>query len=304
MFASALTLMLRSQGIPARIVIGFYGGDTNPLTDSIMIRGYHAHAWVEAYLRPEDCTPAMIDAGLASHGGAWLRLDPTPPTSTINVGVGTEAIEFARAMWQEYVLGMSANSTTYENTGYSSPLMDLIDRLQIDRWSSQFMEMDDALQSGQFRSILVLLIIFPPLLTWLATVLLNYQSIRRGERPKRWIRNFFANAVSFFSPRLGKWILGNEREFRISAPFYDRLIAVLKTKGLERSSIQSQRDFALRVSQEFADHPRAAMISSVVQEISEIYNQVRFGQQTVPTDLLEQIEICLDDLESTLESSL
>lgn len=60
-FASALTLMCRAVGIPARIVTGFYSDE---VTDDgkLIIRACDAHAWVEAY----------ID----EHG--WITLDATP----------------------------------------------------------------------------------------------------------------------------------------------------------------------------------------------------------------------------------
>ena len=51
-FASALCLMLRSQNVPSRVVIGFRG-EWNPLTEDFVVRQFHAHAWVEAYLEPD-----------------------------------------------------------------------------------------------------------------------------------------------------------------------------------------------------------------------------------------------------------
>jgi protein-glutamine gamma-glutamyltransferase len=62
-FASAMVLLLRSQGIPARLAAGFLGGEYNPLSGYYIVRQSNAHAWVEAYLP---------DAG-------WSEFDPTPP---------------------------------------------------------------------------------------------------------------------------------------------------------------------------------------------------------------------------------
>ena len=45
-FASAMTLMLRSQGIPARMVVGFHGGEFNQRDQSYIVRAWHAHSWV------------------------------------------------------------------------------------------------------------------------------------------------------------------------------------------------------------------------------------------------------------------
>jgi len=60
-FASAMTVMLRSQGIPARYVVGYTTGQ-EVSQDTYQVRGMNAHAWVEVY---------FPDVG-------WVRFDPTP----------------------------------------------------------------------------------------------------------------------------------------------------------------------------------------------------------------------------------
>nr|MDP9122212.1 transglutaminaseTgpA domain-containing protein [Acidobacteriota bacterium] len=62
-FASSMVLMLRSEGVPARLVTGFLGGEYNPFEGYYIVRNSNAHAWVEAYLA----------------GQGWQILDPTPP---------------------------------------------------------------------------------------------------------------------------------------------------------------------------------------------------------------------------------
>jgi protein-glutamine gamma-glutamyltransferase len=64
-FASVMTIMLRSLGIPARYVSGFHGGDYNDVGGDYIIRERHAHSWVEAYFP----------------GYGWLTFDPTPPAA-------------------------------------------------------------------------------------------------------------------------------------------------------------------------------------------------------------------------------
>lgn len=70
-YASALALLLRSQRIPARIVIGFRGADWNPAWKTHEIRAYHAHAWVEAFIGPRG-----LDGRISR--GRWVPFDPTP----------------------------------------------------------------------------------------------------------------------------------------------------------------------------------------------------------------------------------
>jgi transglutaminase-like putative cysteine protease len=60
-FASALAIMLRTQGIPSRLVTGFSATNQNPMTGYYDIHALDGHAWVEAY---------VDDIG-------WLELEPT-----------------------------------------------------------------------------------------------------------------------------------------------------------------------------------------------------------------------------------
>jgi hypothetical protein len=64
-YASGLVLMLRSVGIPCRLVQGFRGRELDE-HDEVHVRFTHAHSWAEA-LVPDP-------AG----GEMWVRLDPTP----------------------------------------------------------------------------------------------------------------------------------------------------------------------------------------------------------------------------------
>lgn len=98
-FASAMVLMLRSQGIPARFVTGFLGAEFNPLEDYYIVRQQNAHAWVEAY------TPAR----------GWRLYDPTPPDGRPVIaqpGLGlllTQLYDFINFRWDRYVLTYGAD---------------------------------------------------------------------------------------------------------------------------------------------------------------------------------------------------
>ena len=73
-FATALVLMLRSQGIPAVLVLGFKGCEPTDEPGRYVVRQAHAHAWVEALI--EDFQPRPW-WGVASPS-RWRSLDPTP----------------------------------------------------------------------------------------------------------------------------------------------------------------------------------------------------------------------------------
>lgn len=61
-YASALVIMLRHLGIPARLVAGFGSGEFNQITGYYEVRASDAHAWVEVYFP----------------GSGWVPFDPTP----------------------------------------------------------------------------------------------------------------------------------------------------------------------------------------------------------------------------------
>jgi transglutaminase-like putative cysteine protease len=61
-FASSMAVMLRTIGIPSRVVTGFRSDEFNDLTGNYVVRAKDAHAWVEAYFP----------------GYGWQTFDPTP----------------------------------------------------------------------------------------------------------------------------------------------------------------------------------------------------------------------------------
>ena len=67
-FATGLTLMLRSAGIPCRLVVGFRGADAKnslePDNGWYVVRQSHAHAWVEALVGQHGKIARMIDMGM------------------------------------------------------------------------------------------------------------------------------------------------------------------------------------------------------------------------------------------------
>lgn len=60
-FASAFAFVLRAAGVPARVVVGYQGGEINPVDQVLQVRQSAAHAWNEVWLA----------------GRGWVRVDPT-----------------------------------------------------------------------------------------------------------------------------------------------------------------------------------------------------------------------------------
>lgn len=60
-YASAFALLMRTAGIPSRIVLGYLGGEDNDIGGYKIVRQSDAHAWVEVLIG----------------GRGWVRVDPT-----------------------------------------------------------------------------------------------------------------------------------------------------------------------------------------------------------------------------------
>jgi transglutaminase-like putative cysteine protease len=93
-FAAALAVMLRSLGIPARVINGFQRGDWNPYGRYFMVRFRDAHSWVEAYVG----------------GPGWMTLDPSPRGEVppeLASGPMSLYLDSLRMRWHRYVINWS-----------------------------------------------------------------------------------------------------------------------------------------------------------------------------------------------------
>jgi transglutaminase-like putative cysteine protease len=90
-FASSMAVMLRTLGIPSRVVNGFRTGEFNDLTSQYVVRASNAHSWVEAYF--------------PNHG--WVAFDPTPGASIPARTGWSRASLYVDAMasfWREWIV--------------------------------------------------------------------------------------------------------------------------------------------------------------------------------------------------------
>lgn len=64
-YAGSFVFLMRAAGIPARVVLGYQGGELNPVGRYLIVRQSSAHAWAEVWLE----------------GQGWVRVDPTATVS-------------------------------------------------------------------------------------------------------------------------------------------------------------------------------------------------------------------------------
>jgi transglutaminase-like putative cysteine protease len=84
-YASAFAVLMRSAGVPARIVLGYQGGEVNPMGGHMIVRQSDAHAWNEVWLE----------------GVGWRRVDPTSAVAPerIEMGRSGSLIDGVAAEW-------------------------------------------------------------------------------------------------------------------------------------------------------------------------------------------------------------
>jgi len=121
-FASAMVVMLRSVGIPARIVTGFHGSEFNKVTGSYIVRARDAHSWVEAYIA----------------GAGWATFDPTPAGPAPPVNAWTRMMLYmdaAREFWREWVVNYDASHQSSLASSAMSQSRQSFDRFRM--WAAE-----------------------------------------------------------------------------------------------------------------------------------------------------------------------
>lgn len=110
-YASALTVLLRAAGLPARVVMGYQGGELNSIGGYYIVRQSDAHAWTEVWLEDEGwvrvdgvaaVAPERVALGFDRFGGQGVG------AAAFRTGWGRQAVLFWDAIetrWQAWIIG-------------------------------------------------------------------------------------------------------------------------------------------------------------------------------------------------------
>ncbi|MFQ5777367.1 MAG: DUF3488 and DUF4129 domain-containing transglutaminase family protein [Terriglobia bacterium] len=239
-FASALTVMLRSLGIPARPVNGFLTGEYNEVGGNYIVRASDAHTWVEVYFP----------------GVGWVEFDPTPPDPNAPTPTWwTKVQHYGDAFdlwWDEWVVNydflhqrqLARNARTALGWARASRHWFRQTRRSL---TARLHNFGDRLLSSPYAV---------PGAILLALILL---SAARGQALVTALR--------------ARWLLrrGGAQSLRAdhAAVLYQRLVAILRRKGYRKRPAQTPLEFA-------ASLPPAELASNV-EEFTHVYNRLRFG---------------------------
>ncbi|HMH44009.1 MAG TPA: DUF3488 and transglutaminase-like domain-containing protein, partial [Pyrinomonadaceae bacterium] len=207
-FATAMAVMLRTQGVATRVVNGFLPGEYNQAAGAFTVRQSDAHSWVEVYF-PQTNT--------------WITFDPTPAagrTARTRSGLAGALSKYSEAfelMWFQYVIGYDKQEQRSLVTSLRKDLMDFQDSI-----------------NRIYRSRSALSFVMKPVLIGLLslTSLGMVLFITRRVRHLGWRRG------------LKVWQTGTESE-TTRVDFYERLLAILARRGLRREAHQTPLEFAL-----------------------------------------------------------
>jgi hypothetical protein len=295
-FASALALMLRSRGIPARIATGYKGGEFNMLGQYFVVRQKHAHAWVEAWM-PPGAVPDVEIAGTPHNGGCWYRLDPTPASQQSLAGMAdtslqaqiSDTFDYIELLWRDYVVNLNAFrqhqaviDPATANTLDSLPSW--IDARSMDRW---------------FRR---------------AGERLGLPMPRRSASPQRRIVDWQAVAImagslaglvtlvqvaSFLFRKLSSWFASRHdprKRFHRPPTFYIRLERLLARMHLRRAAGKTAAELAQSAQVELADRAAGPDVAGLPDEVVQTYYRVRFGGDTLDSSESAAVEQALAQL--------
>lgn len=300
-FATALVLMLRSQKIPARLIVGYHGGEYNELGNYYLVRQRDAHAWVEALLDPDQI--ARIGAGSLPRQGApqggWLRLDPTPggggpEESDVVWNRFDDLMEYAEFLWSDYVTGLSPErqrQTLYNplHERLTAALAKFFDPVAWSEWSR-------ASLSQWLRKLGVVndlgdvgwRFVFGASLAVVTAVLAARPLIAVCRRPLGWLLKIAQRLTEYWQRRRG-----GGRRGRVV--FYERLERLLARRGWRRPPQQTPREF-------LASLDSTAPWAGPAERIVDAFYRVRFGGARLAPAEADAIESALQEVARGLEA--
>jgi transglutaminase-like putative cysteine protease len=238
-FASAMAVMLRTLGIPSRVVNGFRSDEFNEISGSYIVRAKHAHSWVEAYFP----------------GYGWQTFDPTPASGTgTPQGWGRFALylDAAASFWRDWVI-------TYDSSNQNVLMRATINtsrgmwegaRLWAQRHYSSLLERarrsEMRIQASPRRWLLIGGGIAVTIL-----ILANLSRIMRFAH-ERWLGSYPER-----SPE------------QAASLWYSRMARVLARRGMKKAEAETPQEFARKIEDRRLRLP--------LKRFTDVYEAARFG---------------------------
>ena len=245
-YATAMVVMLRTLGIPSRLVTGFLPGPWNDFGNYYSVRQQDAHAWVEVYFP----------------GSGWVTFDPTPNVPAVappffwKLG---KVVDSVRLKWDRYVVQYSfrdqmaaAKSLREGGEKVRSELSVFLSTLTRGMASVKAWLTESARAYGGF------------LLGGLAVCVLVVGLVLAWSRLGR------SSGARHADPRTARQIAAIQ--------LYERMLRILEAQGLLKPPGATPLEFARQVARERGEAARS------VESLTGLYCRVRFGQAPFSPD--------------------
>jgi transglutaminase-like putative cysteine protease len=262
-FASAMTVMLRTLGIPARYINGFQTGEYNNIGGDFIVRASDAHSWVEAYFP----------------GSGWITFDPTPVGDSAAQGWTAsfgKYWDWLALKWDEWVINydfMHQASLT-QGAGHSARSWATTARARFDRLHDSIVhrmriwQMEAQSWPGTPFAIVAIAA---------ALILLVGQKPLRKRLAMWWILR---------SPATGT--LSAER----ASEHYSEMLRLLERRGFRKPQGATAIEFAASIPQ--------FELAAPVGRLTDLYQSARFGDAAVEprrsVELLREVRRKLSEI--------
>ena len=269
-FASAMTLMCQSIGIPARMVIGFKCDDYNAMGGYFIVRQSHAHAWCEVLT-----------------GDGWLTFDPTS-------GRIAEASS-RQSWWQatrhffdflEYKWG--ENVIAYDRASRESTINNIDNRMMRAAGDSAAFLHGARSWMQRLRDRLTMDCPILSLSTIVVSAGLCFMTFKT-------VRAVHHRRLRHRAQRIGITGLAPKEQLRLAEQlaFYDGLITALARRSFVRPAHLTPR--------EFTDHlllPEQQY--EIVRRLTRLFYRIRYGTVTLTPERMRRLEQVVEQLETSM----
>lgn len=262
-FASAMAVMLRTLGIPSRLVNGFLGGVYNPFSGLQVIRSSDAHSWVEAYIP----------------GYGWVPFDPTPPApETGNSLLLSELWPYWDALqsaWGDWILDYDRGRQVYLARSFQEGTWSAIIR------AAEVAETLRRVATDFSRSVNLALgeDAGPGLLTAIAALALAGLLAAGIWLARRLIKHLIE---SYRAQRVAR----GEGQPNDLAFLYKKALAALESKGFRRAPWITPEEFAASIE--------TPELRGLVDQLTQSYTSARFGRDTAAAERLPALVRALE----------
>jgi protein-glutamine gamma-glutamyltransferase len=239
-FAAAMTVMLRSLGIPTRYVGGFLSNEYNDVGGDWIIRSSDAHTWVEVFFT----------------GYGWMTFDPTPAGDGNHGGLFAalgKYWDWFQFAWGEWVINYDFGHqiSLAQDVGKSS-------RNFGENTQKYYRKKRDALLAGIIaldKKAEASPYLLPSLLVLLVALLI------------------FLRGRELFSHLMARWALlarHGDASPSLAVLEYREMLRLLEKAGWRKAHSQTAGEFASQIA--------PLEIAGPVAELTDLYHRARFGE--------------------------